>query len=72
MLKKYKTGIGNSPLTQDNVGDAEERLKRFCSIYRKGLPRNQKKLNGMIESPLVKNSFHETILRTELSTAYIR
>ncbi|MFB9760902.1 D-serine ammonia-lyase [Ectobacillus funiculus] len=52
-VKKYKTGIGNSPLTQDNVGDAEERLKRFAPYIARVFPET-KKLNGMIESPLVK------------------
>lgn len=52
-VKKYKTGIGNSPLTQDNVEDAEERLKRFAPYIARVFPET-KKLNGIIESPLVK------------------
>ncbi|MFP3126374.1 D-serine ammonia-lyase [Ectobacillus funiculus] len=52
-VKKYKTGIRNSPLTQDNVKDAEERLKRFAPYIARVFPET-KKLNGMIESPLVK------------------
>ena len=52
-IKNFKTGIGNSPLTQNDVKDAEERLKRFAPYIARVFPET-KKLNGMIESPLVK------------------
>ncbi len=32
-IEKYETAIKDSPLNEENVKDAEERLKRFCTIY---------------------------------------
>jgi D-serine dehydratase len=52
-IEKFKTGIKKSPLTQDDVKDAEERLKRFAPYIAKVFPET-KKMNGIIESPLVK------------------
>ncbi|MTI79920.1 MAG: D-serine ammonia-lyase [Firmicutes bacterium] len=52
-LKKYKTGIKETPLSQDNVRDAEERLKRFAPYIAKVFPET-KGTNGLIESPLVR------------------
>jgi D-serine dehydratase len=52
-IDKFKTGIKNSPLTQDDVKDAEERLKRFAPFIAKVFPET-KKMNGIIESPLVR------------------
>ena len=47
--------------------DAEERLKRFTPYIAKVFPET-KSMNGIIESPLVRYSFHEAILRTEGAT----
>ncbi|MEH6996496.1 D-serine ammonia-lyase, partial [Neobacillus drentensis] len=52
-IEKFKTGIKKSPLTQDDVKDAEERLKRFAPYIAKVFPET-KKMNGIIESPLVR------------------
>ncbi len=52
-VEKFKTGIKKSPLTQDDVKDAEERLKRFAPYIAKVFPET-KKMNGIIESPLVR------------------
>ncbi|MEY2194846.1 D-serine ammonia-lyase [Neobacillus sp. BF23-41] len=52
-IEKFKTGITKSPLTQDDVKDAEERLKRFAPYIAKVFPET-KKMNGIIESPLVR------------------
>ncbi|WHZ00994.1 D-serine ammonia-lyase [Neobacillus sp. YX16] len=52
-IEKFKTGIKKSPLTQDDVKDAEERLKRFAPYIAKVFP-DTKKMNGIIESPLVR------------------
>ncbi|MCY9517711.1 D-serine ammonia-lyase [Paenibacillus apiarius] len=50
--EKFQTGIKKSPLTQGDVRDAEERLKRFAPYIAKVFPET-KKMNGIIESPLV-------------------
>ncbi|WP_370866953.1 D-serine ammonia-lyase [Paenibacillus chitinolyticus] len=50
-LEKFETGIKKSPLTQDDVRDAEERLKRFAPYIAKVFPET-KTMNGIIESPL--------------------
>ncbi|MFW5435752.1 D-serine ammonia-lyase [Paenibacillus apiarius] len=50
--EKFQTGIKKSPLTQEDVRDAEERLKRFAPYIAKVFPET-KKMNGIIESPLV-------------------
>lgn len=51
-IEKFQTGIKKPPLTQDDVRDAEERLKRFAPYIAKVFPETQK-MNGIIESPLV-------------------
>ena len=51
-LQKFQTAIKKLPLTQEDVNDAEERLKRFAPYIAKVFPETQK-MNGMIESPLV-------------------
>ncbi|MGO4890382.1 D-serine ammonia-lyase [Anaerobacillus sp. MEB173] len=51
--EKFKAGINKSPLTQDDVWDAEERLKRFAPYISKVFPET-KKMNGIIESPLIR------------------
>nr|WP_051428286.1 D-serine ammonia-lyase [Bacillus sp. J33] len=52
-MEKFKTGIKKSPLTQDDVRDAEERLKRFAPYIAKVFPET-KKMNGIIESPIIR------------------
>ncbi|MDQ6595793.1 D-serine ammonia-lyase [Bacillus salipaludis] len=51
-IEKFQTGIKKSPLIQEDVRDAEERLKRFAPYIAKVFPET-KKMNGIIESPLV-------------------
>lgn len=48
----FETGIKKAPLTEDDVKDAEERLKRFAPYIAKAFPET-KDANGIIESPLV-------------------
>ncbi|GAB6613578.1 D-serine ammonia-lyase [Bacillus cereus] len=52
-IEKYETAIKDSPLNEENVKDAEERLKRFAPYIAKVFPET-KETNGIIESPLVK------------------
>ncbi|MBE7121799.1 D-serine ammonia-lyase [Bacillus cereus] len=52
-IEKYETAIKGSPLNEENVKDAEERLKRFAPYIAKVFPET-KKTSGIIESPLVK------------------
>ncbi|HDR4899390.1 D-serine ammonia-lyase [Bacillus cereus] len=52
-MEKYETAIKDSPLSEENVKDAEERLKRFASYIAKVFPET-KETRGIIESPLLK------------------
>jgi D-serine dehydratase len=52
-IEKFLSGIKKSPLTQEDVRDAEERLKRFAPYIAKVFPETSE-MNGIIESPLVK------------------
>ncbi|PGS96963.1 D-serine ammonia-lyase [Bacillus anthracis] len=52
-MDKYETAIKDSPLNEENVKDAEERLKRFAPYIAKVFPET-KETNGIIESPLLK------------------
>ncbi|KXI79083.1 D-serine dehydratase [Bacillus cereus] len=52
-MEKYETAIKDSPLNDENVKDAEERLKRFAPYIAKVFPET-KETKGIIESPLVK------------------
>lgn len=52
-MEKYETAIKDSPLSEENVKDAEERLKRFASYIAKVFP-EMKETKGIIESPLLK------------------
>ncbi|MFD5261652.1 D-serine ammonia-lyase [Bacillus wiedmannii] len=52
-MEKYETAIKDSPLNEENVKDAEERLKRFAPYIAKVFPET-KEMGGIIESPLVK------------------
>ncbi|MDM5188990.1 D-serine ammonia-lyase [Bacillus sp. DX4.1] len=49
----FETGIKKSPLTKEDVKDAEERLERFAP-YIANVFSETKDMNGIIESPLVK------------------
>ncbi|QKE73916.1 D-serine ammonia-lyase [Arthrobacter citreus] len=68
-LVEFQSAIKNSPLTQDDVKDADERLIRFAPYISKVFPETQV-TNGMIESPLVQipsmkqeleKNYHQTI-----------
>ncbi|MDQ6598329.1 D-serine ammonia-lyase [Bacillus salipaludis] len=52
-LETGKEGIEKAPLTQDDIRDAEERLKRFAPYIAKVFPET-KPTDGIIESSLVK------------------
>jgi D-serine dehydratase len=52
-LEKYQLGIEKAPLSQEDVKDAEKRLKRFAPYIAKVFPET-KEMDGIIESPLVK------------------
>lgn len=51
--EEFQTAIKKSPLTLEDVQDAEERLNRFAPYIAKAFPET-KKMNGIIESPLVR------------------
>ncbi|MEC1721491.1 D-serine ammonia-lyase [Schinkia azotoformans] len=51
--EKFYTAIEKSPLTYEDVKQAEERLVRFAPYIAKVFPETAK-MNGIIESPLVK------------------
>ena len=66
-MEKYETAIKDSPLNEENVKDAEERLKRFASYIAKVfLKRKRRKasLNHLIENPFYETSFRETLRAT--------
>ncbi|WP_410982078.1 D-serine ammonia-lyase [Bacillus cereus] len=52
-IENFQTAIQASPLTEDDVKGAEERLKRFAPYIAKVFPET-KGTNGIIESPLVR------------------
>jgi D-serine dehydratase len=52
-LKKFEAAMRTSPLTFEDVRDAEERLKRFAPYIAKVFPETRK-THGIIESPLVR------------------
>ena len=51
--EKYQTAILNSPLSHEDVRQAEERLARFAPYIAKVFPETEQ-MKGIIESPLVK------------------
>lgn len=63
-IEKFQTGIKKSPLTQEDVRDAEERLKRFSPYIAKVFPET-KGMNGIIESPLVRVPFMKQSLEQD-------
>ncbi|SNT08579.1 D-serine ammonia-lyase [Anaerovirgula multivorans] len=50
--KSYEQAMKNIGITEDDVKDAEERLKRFAPYLERVFPETQQS-NGIIESPLV-------------------
>ncbi|KFN02059.1 D-serine ammonia-lyase [Bacillus clarus] len=66
-IEKFETGIKKTTLTQEDVRDAEERLKRFAPYIAKVFPET-KEMNGIIESPLVKISSMKQSLEQEYQT----
>lgn len=62
-IERYERAIKDSPLNEENVKDAEERLKRFAPYIAKVFPET-KGTNGIIESPLVKISSMKEALET--------
>jgi len=52
-IESFQTAIIKSPLTQEDVKDAEDRLLRFAPYIKKAFPETEKS-DGIIESPLVK------------------
>ncbi|WP_088014293.1 D-serine ammonia-lyase [Gottfriedia acidiceleris] len=69
-LELFQNAIKKTPLSQEDVNDADERLKRFAPYISKVFPETVK-TNGIIESPLVKipsmkqsleKNFQQTIL----------
>ena len=51
-IEKFQSEVNKLPLTEEDVSDAEERLKRFAPYIAKIFPETQK-MNGIIESALV-------------------
>lgn len=70
-MEKYETAIKDSLLNEENVKDAEERLKRFAPYIAKVFPET-KETNCIIESPLLKILFNETSFRETLRATYFR
>ncbi|MBQ4869659.1 D-serine ammonia-lyase [Priestia megaterium] len=52
-LEEFDSGITKSPVTLEDVRDAEERLKRFAPYIASVFPET-KESNGIIESPLIR------------------
>ncbi|MDC0705895.1 MULTISPECIES: D-serine ammonia-lyase [Priestia] len=52
-LEDFQSGIIKSPVTKEDVREAEERLKRFAPYIATVFPET-KKSNGIIESPLIR------------------
>ncbi|MEH7531565.1 D-serine ammonia-lyase [Priestia megaterium] len=52
-LEEFESGITKSPVTLEDVRDAEERLKRFAPYIANVFPET-KESNGIIESPLIR------------------
>ena len=70
-MEKYETAIKDSPLNEENVKDAEERLKRFASYIAKVFPET-KETKGIIESPLLKIPSMKQAFRETLRATYFR
>ena len=70
-IEKYERAIKDSPLNEENVKDAEERLKRFAPYIAKVFPET-KGTNGIIESPFSENIFYERSFRDKLQATYFR
>ncbi|PGL67462.1 D-serine ammonia-lyase [Bacillus sp. AFS055030] len=75
-FETFQKAIKKSPLTQDDVNDADERLKRFAPYISKVFPET-KDTNGMIESPLVqipsmKQSLEKDFQQTILGELFLK
>ena len=70
-MEKYETAIKSSPLNEEHVKDAEERLKRFAPYIAKVFPET-KETGGIIESPLVKIPSMKQSLEKRLWATYFR
>jgi D-serine dehydratase len=75
-LESFQKAIKMSPLTQDDVNDADERLKRFAPYISKVFPET-KVTNGIIESPFVqipsmKQSLEKNFQQTILGELFLK
>ncbi|MEH7347356.1 D-serine ammonia-lyase [Gottfriedia acidiceleris] len=75
-FEMFQKAINKSPLTQDDVNDADERLKRFAPYISKVFPET-KDTNGIIESPLVqipsmKQSLEKNFQQTILGELFLK
>ncbi|MES9681884.1 D-serine ammonia-lyase [Bacillus sp. AFS001701] len=75
-LETFQKAIKKSPLTQDDVNDAGERLKRFAPYISKVFPET-KDTKGIIESPLVqipsmKQSLEKNFQQTILGELFLK
>lgn len=75
-FEMFQKAIKKSPLTQDDVNDANERLKRFAPYISKVFPET-KDTNGIIESPLVqissmKQSLEKNFQQTILGELFLK
>ena len=46
-IEKFESGMKKLPLTQDDVKDAEERLKRFAPYIAKVFPETKKQMGSL-------------------------
>jgi len=75
-LETFQKAIKKSPLTQDDVNDADKRLKRFAPYISKVFPET-KDTKGIIESPLVqipsmKQSLEKNFQQTILGELFLK
>lgn len=75
-LEPFQSAIKNSPLTQEDVKEAEDRLQRFAPYIKKAFPETEKS-DGIIESPLVKipsmkNSLEQTYEQQIFGELYLK
>lgn len=75
-FETFQKAMKMSPLTQDDVNDADDRLKRFAPYISKVFPET-KDTNGIIESPLVqipsmKQSLEKNFQQTILGELFLK
>ncbi|MFF3024894.1 D-serine ammonia-lyase [Gottfriedia sp. NPDC057948] len=75
-FETFQKAMKISPLTQDDVNDADDRLKRFAPYISKVFPET-KDTNGIIESPLVqipsmKQSLEKNFQQTILGELFLK